>query len=72
MLFKVKVFPGSKKKEIIVKDKNSFEIKVKSKPKRGLANKEVIEILSIHLKVPISRIRLIKGHKNRNKIFELI
>ncbi|MFH1509889.1 MAG: DUF167 domain-containing protein [Candidatus Nealsonbacteria bacterium] len=72
MLYKVKVSPGSKKREIIKKDKDRFEIRVKAKPERGLANKEVMETISAYFKVPISKVRLIKGNKSTNKIFEII
>ena len=71
MLIKVKVFPGSKKEEIIKKFKDSFEIKVKERPIKGLANKEVIKILASYFKIQESNIRLIKGFKQRNKIFEI-
>ena len=71
MLIKVKVFPNSKKEEIIKKSENSFEVKVKEKPRRGEVNKRVSEILSFYFKTPKSKIRLIKGFKERNKIFEI-
>lgn len=71
MLIKVKVFPGSKKEEIIKKSEDSFEIKVKEKPQRGQANKQVFDILSFYFKIPKSKVRLIKGFKERNKIFEI-
>jgi uncharacterized protein (TIGR00251 family) len=72
MLIKVKVFPNSKKEEIIKKSEDSFEVKVKEKPVKGLANRAVINILSLYFKVPVSKIRLVKGFKERNKIFEII
>lgn len=68
-MIRVKVFPNSKKEEIIEKSKDRFEVKVKEKPIKGLANKAVINILSLYFKVPVSRIRLVKGFKERNKIF---
>lgn len=101
MLIKVKVFPSSKKEEIIKKSEDSFEVKVKAKPIKGLANKAVIGVLSRYFKIPVSkmkfpaqagneiphrrpprimrasprssgaRIRLVKGFKERNKIFEI-
>lgn len=71
-LIKVKVFPNSKKAEIIKKSEDSFEVKVKEKPERGLANMAVIKILSVYFKIPESKIRLVKGFKERNKIFEII
>ena len=72
MLIKVKVFPSSKKEEIIKKSEDSFEVKVKEKPERGLANREVIRIISAYFKIPKSKVRLIKGFKERNKIFKII
>ncbi len=71
MLIKVKVFPGSKKEEITKKSEDSFEIKIKERPIKGLANKEVIKILASSFNIPESNIRLIKGFKQRNKIFEI-
>jgi len=71
MLIKVKVFPNSKKEEITEKSEDSFEVKVKEKPERGVANRGVIRILSSYFKTPESKVRLIKGFKERNKIFKI-
>ena len=71
MLIKVKVFPNSKKEEIIKKSEDSFEIRVKEKPERGEANREVVRVLSSYFKIPESKITLVKGFKKRNKIFEI-
>ena len=71
MLIKVKVFPNSKKEEVIKKSEDSFEVKVKAKPEKGMANKEVVKLLSVYFKIPESKIKLIKGFKERNKIFEI-
>lgn len=72
MLIKVKVSPNSKKEEIIEKLKNSFNIKVKEKPIQGKANKAVINVLSLYYKIPKDKIKIVKGLKSRNKIFEVI
>jgi len=72
MLIKVKVFPETKKQEIIKKSKNSFEIKVKERPLQGQANKAVMNLLSLYFKIPINKIRLVKGGKTRNKIFKIL
>jgi uncharacterized protein (TIGR00251 family) len=71
MFIKVKVFPDSKKDEIVKKADDRFEIKVKEKAKSGLANKKVIEILSKYLNVPEEKLILVRGAKQRNKIFEI-
>jgi len=72
MLIKIKVFPNSKEEEVIKKSEDSFEVKVRAKPIRGLANRAVINALSLYFKIPTSRIRLVRGFRERNKIFEII
>lgn len=71
MLLKVKVFPKQKKDEIIRKSKDSFEVYVKKEPKLGQANKAIIWLLSLYLKMPAYKIRIIKGSRERNKIIEI-
>jgi len=71
MLIKAKIFPNSRKEEVIKKSEDSFEIKVKEKPVMGLANRGATKILSSYFKIPKSKIRLIRGFKKRNKIFEI-
>jgi uncharacterized protein (TIGR00251 family) len=70
MLIKVKVFPSSKKEEIIKKSEDSFEVKVKTKAERGNANRKAIKVLASYFGISQSKIRLIKGFKQKNKIFE--
>lgn len=71
MLIRVKVFPKSRKEEVIKKSENGFNVKVKAKPEKGLANRAVVGVLAVYFKVPASKIRLVKGFKERNKIFEI-
>ena len=71
MHFKIKTHPGSKKPKIIKKAEDSFDIFVKEKAEKGLANKAVIKTLSSYLKLPAGKLRLIKGAKSRNKIFKV-
>jgi hypothetical protein len=71
MLIKIKVFPKSKKEELIIKDKDSFDVKIKEKPIEGKANEAVIEILASHFNIPSKKLRIIKGNRTRNKIIEI-
>jgi len=71
MLIKVKVYPKSKKEEVIKKSEDSFDVKVKEKPKQGLATKRVVELLAEHFEISPKNVRLKKGSKQRNKIFEI-
>jgi len=71
MLIKVKVFPASKKESVIKKSDDSFEVEVREKAERGLANRKLIEVFSFYFKVPPSQVRIIKGSRCRNKILEI-
>ncbi len=72
MLIKVKVFPGSKQEKIIKKTEDSFEVRIKQKPIQGQANQAVINVLSLYFNVPNKRIKLVKGFKQRNKLFKIL
>lgn len=69
MLIKVKCFPESKKQEIIQKSSDSFDIKIREKAELGQANRVVKEILADFFKS--KNIRLIKGAKERSKIYRI-
>ncbi|MBI4691891.1 MAG: DUF167 domain-containing protein [Candidatus Terrybacteria bacterium] len=72
MFIKVKVFLNSKKEEVIKKREDSFEVRVREKPVGGLANKAVFVLLADYFTIPVSKIKLFKGAKQRNKIFEIM
>jgi len=66
-----KITAGSKR-EIFTKIRNNrFEIQVKEKAERNEANKRVIVLLAKEFKIPKNKIKVIKGHKSRNKILEI-
>jgi len=71
MRIRIKAKPNSKK-EIIKKIENDyFEVKVSAPPENGKANTRLIELLSKYFKLPKSKIQIIKGGANKNKIIEL-
>ena len=72
MLLKVKVFPNAKKESIIKKAADEFEIKVKEKAILGKANEKARKILARHLNISEGKLILIRGEKQRNKIFKVI
>jgi hypothetical protein len=51
---------------------NNILVGLKSKPKKGEANKELIKKLAEHFDVNSSRIRILSGFKSRNKIIEIL
>lgn len=72
MYIKVKVQAGSKKESIQQKNKDTYLVCVKEKAERNLANKRVIEVIGIILKVPVKNIRIISGHQSPTKILSII
>lgn len=72
MFLKVKVFPQTKKEEVIQKSKDSFVIKVKAKPEQGKANQRMRELLADYLNLSLKQVWIIKGRQQRNKIIHII
>ena len=72
MFIKTRVFPQSKKQEIIKKADDSFDIIIKEKPINGKANKRVIKILCNYFKIPNKSLKLVKGSKKKKKIFKIL
>lgn len=71
MLIKVKCFPSSKKEKVLKIDEDAFEVYVKEKAEHNLANQKVKELLCKFLKVSAGDVKMIKGSKNRSKIFKI-
>ena len=71
MLIKVKVVPDADEVSITKKKDDEYKVKVKAEPKRGEANKAVTRVLASYLSLDKSDIRLVKGGKQRSKIFKI-
>jgi uncharacterized protein YggU (UPF0235/DUF167 family) len=63
-----KVTAGAKKESFKKKTKDHFEISVKEKVERNMANNRVLMLVARHFKVPVSRVRIINGHKHPSKL----
>jgi len=71
MFLNIKVSPKSSKNEIVKIDEATFRVKVTAAPDKGKANAAVIALLSEHLRVAKSRIRIVSGETSRNKKIEI-
>lgn len=71
MLVKVKVIPKSKKNAVIKKSADSYVVSVKEKAEKGRANQAILLLLADYFHINKGLIRLIKGGKQRGKIFEI-
>jgi uncharacterized protein (TIGR00251 family) len=67
----VKVNPRSRKQEIIELGEKTYKIHVKSSPSKGEANQEVCKLVAKFFDVPVSRVKISRGHKSRNKLITI-
>jgi len=58
--------------ELFVIQGNEITLSIKSAPKHGKANAELLKKLSRHFKVDLSRIRIVSGMTSRKKIVEIL
>lgn len=65
----VKAKPKASKEYVKELSPNFYEVAVKEPPEDGKANERILELLSKHLKVPKSRIKLLRGTSSRIKVF---
>jgi uncharacterized protein YggU (UPF0235/DUF167 family) len=64
----VKVLAGMKKESFKQKSEDHFEISVKEKAERNMANERVLELIAEHLKIAKNKIRIVNGHKHPSKL----
>ncbi len=64
----VKVTAGAGKEFFKKKNEDHFEISVKEKAERNMANTKIVELLAEHFKISISRVRIINGHHHPSKL----
>jgi len=67
----VKVHPKSRKQEVIQLGENTYKIHVASAPSKGEANQEVCKLIAKFFNVPVSRVKINRGHKSRNKFITI-
>lgn len=70
MLYNVKVYPKSSRK-LVKKDNCGFRVYLTKPACDGLANSQLIELLSEALKVKKYNVNIIKGEKSRVKLVEI-
>ena len=60
---------ASARRESIQKmSEDHFEISVKEKAERNMANKRVLELVAKYFKVSVSKVRIINGHRHSSKL----
>jgi uncharacterized protein (TIGR00251 family) len=71
MMITIKASPNAKKPVIKKINETLYEVRIDAPPDKGKANVRLIELLADYLKLSKSSIRIVRGHKGRNKIVEI-
>lgn len=71
MKIKVKVIPKSSCNKIEKIDDGYYKVKITTAPKKGKANKKVIDVLSEYFNVSKSQIKIIRGQIIADKFIEI-
>lgn len=72
VILPVKVIPKAGEEKIVGWHEGRLKIKVCAPPEKGKANRAIIRLLAKALKIPPSRIILLKGKTSHTKDFLLI
>ena len=64
----VKVAAGTKKESFVQKSEDHFEVSVKEKAERNMANIRVVELVAQHFKISTNRVRIVNGHHHPSKL----
>ncbi|GEM_PF-222063 len=71
MYVRVQVQPSAKKESLIQTDEKTYSISVKEPAARNQANDRVRSLLAWEFRIPITKIKLISGHRSPRKIFDI-
>ncbi|KKT01262.1 MAG: YggU family protein [Candidatus Nomurabacteria bacterium GW2011_GWF2_43_8] len=64
----VKVSAGARRESFKQKSEDHFEISVREKAERNLANARVLELVASHFKVSVNKVRIVNGHHHPSKL----
>ncbi|OGC86872.1 hypothetical protein A3D70_02390 [Candidatus Adlerbacteria bacterium RIFCSPHIGHO2_02_FULL_54_18] len=71
MYIKVRVIAGAKKELIQEISAGHFKISVKEPALRNLANRRIVELVAMHYKVQVQKVRIVSGHRSPSKILSV-
>jgi hypothetical protein len=70
MIFNVRVIPKASR-NLVIKENENLKVYLTKPAQDGLANIQLIALLSEYLRVRKYQIKIIKGHKSRDKVIEV-
>ncbi len=69
MYIKIKVTAGARKEEFVQVSEDHFEVSVREKAERNMANSRVRELVAQFFGVPLGKAKIVSGHHSPGKIF---
>lgn len=66
------VKPKARKPEIVKISPEDYRIAVREPAQHGQANEAAINLLSEHLRIPKSKLKLVRGVSSRHKLIEVM
>jgi uncharacterized protein YggU (UPF0235/DUF167 family) len=71
MYVRVHVYPKSKKEFLEIVGENRYDIGVRERAERNLANERVREMIAEHYQVSVGQVRIVSGHHGQRKILSI-
>ena len=71
MYVKVRVKTDARKESVRKVSEDHFEISVREAPEQNLANKRILALIALRYKIPLSKVRITKGHHSPSKILSV-
>lgn len=68
MYIHIKVQVGMKKERWFKKSEDHFEVDVRQKAERNMANNKVRDLTAEHFNVAINKVRIVNGHHSPSKL----
>ena len=72
MKIKVKLTPSASRNHVKKEADREYTVYVTAPPRKGQANKALIEVISDHLNVKKHQVFIEKGHKSRHKTLVIV
>lgn len=71
MIIRVKVRAKSKFDKVTLLSKDRFLVQTREPAKEGRANEKIKVLLADYFQIPLTKVRLRRGHHRPNKLFEI-
>lgn len=71
MYVRVVVEPGSKRERVTKISDTEFQVSVREPRERNMANTRIRELIAREFGVPVTRVRLLTGHRSSSKILSI-